>query len=183
MTDPDVLSLGNFEFIRLISSAEIAEKVEAVAKSIESDMRDDESPLFLCVLNGAFMFASDLLKNYNALCELAFVRISSYDGTQSTGTIKSFSGLDKNQVAGRTVIVVEDIVETGLTMNYLLNELKQCGAKDVRIAALFVKPQKLLHNVSVDYSCFEIGDEFIVGYGLDCDGLYRNLPAIYVKEN
>ena len=108
--------------------------------------------------------------------------MSSYNGANTTGKVTLYPGLDGEMLKGRRVVVVEDIVDTGLSMNYLLKDLRQYNPRTLDVAALFTKPSRLCHDVKVDYSCFEVPDAFIVGYGLDYDGLYRNLPAIYVKE-
>lgn len=182
MRDPEVIELNGSTFKRLISAKEIEEKIVLLARQIRSDMGNAEVPVFLCVLNGAFVFAADLVRNYEGLCEVQFLRMSSYSGTDSTGNVKMYPGLDGNKLKGRRVVVVEDIVDTGLSMNYLLKDLRQYQPRTLNLAALFTKPSRLCHDVKVDYSCFEIPDAFIVGYGLDYDGLYRNFPAIYVKE-
>ncbi|MBO4593124.1 MAG: hypoxanthine phosphoribosyltransferase [Bacteroidaceae bacterium] len=182
MNDPEIINLNNSTFRRLISAKEIEEKIALLAQQIRKDMGNAEVPVFLCILKGAFVFAADLVRNYDGLCELQFLRLSSYSGTDSTGEVKAYPGLDTDKLKGRRVVIVEDIVDTGLSMNYLLKDLRKYKPRTLDVAALFTKPSRLCHDVKVDYSCFEIPDAFIVGYGLDYDGLYRNLPAIYVKE-
>ena len=182
MKDPEILKLNGASFRRLISAKEIDEKVAELAKQIRVDMGNAEVPVFLCVLKGAFVFAADLVRNYEGLCELQFLRMSSYNGANTTGKVTLYPGLDSEMLKGRRVEVVADIVDTGLSMNYLLKDLRQYNPRTLDVAALFTKPSRLCHDVKVDYSCFEVPDAFIVGYGLDYDGLYRNLPAIYVKE-
>ena len=182
MKDPEILKLNGASFRRLISAKEIDEKVAELAKQIRVDMGNAEVPVFLCVLKGAFVFAADLVRNYEGLCELQFLRMSSYNGANTTGKVTLYPGLDGEMLKGRRVVVVEDIVDTGLSMNYLLKDLRQYNPRTLDVAALFTKPSRLCHDVKVDYSCIEVPDAFIVGYGLDYDGLYRNLPAIYVKE-
>lgn len=182
MNDPETLSLEGINFRRLISAEEIDLKIQSLASQIKTNMGNADHPIFLCILKGAFVFASDLVRHYQGLCEVEFIRISSYSGSDSTGKVKTYPGMDFRRLRGRRVIVVEDIVDTGLTMSYLLKKLQHYGPKTLEVAALFVKRSRLCHDVRVDYSCFEIPDAFIVGYGLDYDGLYRNLPAIYVKE-
>lgn len=182
MKDPERIQMNGSFFKRLISAQEIDEKIAVMAKQIKSDMGNAEIPVFLCILKGAFVFAADLVRNYEGLCELQFLRLSSYSGANSTGEVKKYPGIDLEKLRGRRVVIVEDIVDTGLSMNYLLKDLQQYEPKTLEIAAMFVKPSRLCHDVKVDYSCFEVPDAFIVGYGLDYDGLYRNLPAIYVKE-
>jgi len=182
MKDPEVLNIAGDTFTMLISAAEIQEKTAQLAQVIKTDMGEDDIPLFVCVLKGGFIFASDLIRYYDGLCEIDFIRVSSYAGTESTGKIKTFPGMDFDKVKGRRVIIVEDIIDTGLSMSFLKEELLKHGPKSFSIASLFVKPSRCVHTVKVDYKCFDIPDKFIVGYGLDCDEMFRNLPAIYVKE-
>ena len=134
--------------------------------------------LFLCVLNGAFVFASDLLKKITIDCEISFVKLSSYEGTKTTNTIREMIGLDQS-IEGRTIIIIEDIVDTGLTMDYTRKKLKKLGAIDVRIATLLFKPEAFKKDYALDYVGIAIPNKFIVGYGLDYDGYGRNLPDIY----
>lgn len=180
MKDPDKLSIGGKTLSLFIDSEEIKRRVNLLASQIENDYKG-RNPLFLCVLNGAFMFASDLLRAFHDNCEISFVKLSSYEGEDTTGKVKTLIGLNAD-IKGRYVVVVEDIVDTGLTMLGLLKQLHEKGPSDVKIASLFLKPEKLQHEVKVDYHCFSIPNRFIVGYGLDCDGLYRNLPAIYTMD-
>ena len=134
--------------------------------------------MFLAVLNGSFMFAADLLRGISIPCEIAFVRMSSYEGTSSTGKVKELLGLNED-ISGRSVVVVEDIVDSGLTMQHLLQTFQQKGPKQVKVASLLVKPGNLKVDLDIPYCCFEIPNEFIVGYGLDYDGYGRNLRDIY----
>lgn len=155
-------------------------QVKRVAAEINRDLADS-NPIFLCVLNGAFMFAGDLMKHVNIPSEISFVKLSSYSGTESTGRVKQLIGLS-DTLKGRTVVIVEDIVDTGLTMLRLLDLIREHEPKEVRICSLLVKPDKLKVNLHIDYVAMEIPNEFIVGYGLDYDGQGRNLPAIYTVE-
>lgn len=155
-------------------------QVKRVAAEINRDLADS-NPIFLCVLNGAFMFAGDLMKHVNIPSEISFVKLSSYSGTESTGRIKQLIGLS-DTLRGRTVVIVEDIVDTGLTMLRLLDLIREHEPKEVRICSLLVKPDKLKVDLHIDYVAMEIPNEFIVGYGLDYDGQGRNLPAIYTVE-
>lgn len=155
-------------------------QVKRVAAEINRDLADS-NPIFLCVLNGAFMFAGDLMKHVNIPSEISFVKLSSYSGTESTGRVKQLIGLS-DTLRGRTVVVVEDIVDTGLTMLRLLDLIREHEPKEVRICSLLVKPDKLKVDLHIDYVAMEIPNEFIVGYGLDYDGQGRNLPAIYTVE-
>lgn len=166
-----------------ISGEEIARAVERVARRISDDvMQDGDAPLFVVMLNGAFMFASDLLRDINTPCEVAFMRMKSYQGTASTGTVDLLQDLTVD-IEGRTVVVVEDIVETGNTMQALLQNLQARRPKCIKIATLLFKPAALRYNFKVDYAAFEIPEDFIVGYGLDYDEEGRNLKDIYVIDN
>ncbi|MGM9689199.1 MAG: hypoxanthine phosphoribosyltransferase [Alloprevotella sp.] len=165
------------EFTVSIPEAVILQRVAQVAEQINSDLKG-ENPLFLAVLNGSFMFAADLLRGINIPCEISFVRMASYEGTSSTGKVKELLGL-KEDISGRTIVVVEDIIDSGLTMEHLLQTLQQKGPKQVKVASLLVKPGNLKVDLDIPYCCFEIPNDFIVGYGLDYDGYGRNLRDIY----
>lgn len=165
------------EFTISISEEKIRERVRAVAAAISRDF-EGRKPIFLAVLNGSFVFAADLLRGVSIPCEVAFVRLSSYSGTSSTGNVRQLLGLDVS-LKERPVVVVEDIVDSGLTMQELLNILRKQEPEEIRIASLLVKPDNLQVPLSIDYRCFDIPSDFIVGYGLDYDGEGRNLPCIY----
>ncbi len=160
-----------------IPEAEIMRRVAEVAAQIDADMAG-RNPLFLAVLNGSFVFAADLLRGVTTPCEITFVRMSSYAGTESTGKVRELIGLTED-IAGRDVVIVEDIIDSGLTMVSLLDMLKAKNPKSVSIAALLVKPGNLKVQLDIPYCCFEIPNDFIVGYGLDYDGEGRNLRSIY----
>lgn len=170
------------EFELFISEEEINKSIDRVAKKIESELVDDD-PLFICVLNGSFMFASELMKRINIPCEITFVRVSSYDGTQSTGQLKEVYGLEM-EVENRTIILVEDIVDTGNTMKMMLKQFGKLNPKSIKIATLLFKPDALVHkDLRLEYVAMEIPSDFIVGFGLDYDGHGRNYPDIYkIKE-
>ncbi len=173
----DKVKVRDKEFSLFLTAEEIDKAVEQVAEMINADMQGKD-PLFLCVLNGAFIFASDLLKKVEVDCEISFVKLSSYVGTQTTNTVRELIGLDQ-VLTDRTVVVVEDIIDTGITMAYTLEKLRKLGASDVRIATLLFKPEAFKKNYPIDYVGIVIPNEFIVGYGLDYDGHGRNLPDIY----
>lgn len=161
-----------------------AEKIQQRVKEIASEINlqyDGKKPLFLGVLNGAFLFMADLFKNVNLECEISFIKVSSYSGTASSGNVKNLIGLNEN-ISGRHVIVVEDIVDTGDTMKYLLDELKKQNPSSVKLATILFKPEALKQDVKPDYVGFKIPPAFVVGYGLDYDGLGRNLNDIYVLK-
>lgn len=177
------IHIKNKTFHPYISGEEIARAVDRVARCIREDVRQEEgTPLFVVMLNGAFMFASDLLRAIDVPCEVAFMRMKSYQGTASTGTVDLLQDMHA-EISGRTVIVIEDIVDTGATMHALLEHLQRRRPKCVKIASLLFKPESLQYDVPVDYVAFEIPRDFIVGYGLDYDEEGRNLKDIYVIDN
>jgi hypoxanthine phosphoribosyltransferase len=165
------------KFSLSIKDVEIQAAVCRVAEAINRDL-EGKDPLFLCVLNGAFMFASDLMKNVHVPCQITFIKLSSYEGLYTTGTVKEIIGLNES-VVGRTVVVVEDIVDTGITMERILASLKAKGATEIRVATFLQKPDALQCDIQVDYVAMKIPNDFIVGYGLDYDGYGRNLKDIY----
>ena len=163
-----------------ISSAEIQKAVADVAKQINKDLKG-KKPLFLAVLNGSFMFAADLMKKINIECEISFVKVASYEGTQSTGNMKQLIGINED-IKGRTVVVIEDIVDTGNTIENIWNELNTMGVAELKVATLLFKPEAYTKTVPLDYVAIVIPNDFIVGYGLDYKGLGRNLEDIYVLD-
>ena len=173
----DTIQIKDKRFRTFITENEILKQVARVADEINRDLAD-ENPLFVSVLNGSFMFTSDLMKHLNMPCELSFVKLASYEGTSSTGKVKELVGLN-NDITGRTVVIVEDIVDTGFTMERLIETLRQRNPKDIRIATLLVKPDKLQVKLDIHYVSMNIPNDFIVGYGLDYDGLGRNYRDIY----
>lgn len=164
-----------------IPEAEILKRIQAVADRINKDM-EGKTPIFLAVLNGSFMFAADLMKMVTIPCEISFVKLASYEGTSSTGKIKKMIGINTD-LTGRNVIIVEDIVESGLTMQNMLDQLKEHNPASVSICTLLLKPEKLTVDLDIDYTVMEIPNDFIVGYGLDYDGEGRNLRHIYTVED
>ena len=165
------------KFRQSISSDEIQKNVKRVADEINRDYAGGDIR-FVGILNGAFMFAADLLKNIAVDCNIDFVKVSSYAGTSTTGEVKELIGLN-NDIAGKDVIIVEDIIETGITMSKVLEMLKGLGARSVKIAILVFKPESFKGDFKIDYIGFRLPKSFIIGYGFDYDGYYRNLPAIY----
>ena len=176
-----VIKLHDKYFVPYISEAQIQEAVQNVAKQIANDF-EDETPMFVVVLNGAFIFASDLVKQYPGNCEVSFVKLSSYYGLSSTGIVKTLLDVS-DKVEGKSVIVVEDIVDTGNTLEELVNMFSQLNIKQFKIAAMFYKSEAYDGDYKIDYVGMEIPDKFIVGYGLDYNELGRNLPEVYkIKE-
>ena len=165
------------QFAISIPEAEILTAVQRVADAINHDLEGKE-PLFLSVLNGAFMFTADLMKRITIPCEVSFIKLSSYEGTSSTGQVRQLMGLNQC-IKGRTVVIVEDIVDTGLTMQKLLELLQAQEPAEVHIATLLLKPDKLKAPLHIEYAAMQIPNDFIVGYGLDYDGFGRNYKDIY----
>lgn len=165
------------EFAVSIPEREILSQVARVAAEINRDYAGQE-PVFLVVLNGSFIFAADLLREVTLPCEIAFVKMTSYQGTSSTGTVREIMGLNVD-VTNRPVIIVEDIVDTGFTMAHMLELLKLHHPQSVNICSLLVKPGKLQVDLDIRYRCLEIPNDFIVGYGLDYDQQGRNTRDIY----
>ena len=163
-----------------ITRERIQARIEELAREITAEFAG-KKPLFLCVLNGAAPFASELFLNVETDAEITFIRLKSYEGTSSTGTVKEVMGLTED-IAGRPVIVVEDIVDTGNTIRRLVDDLEARNPAQVKIATLLFKPESLRCDVTPDYVGFAIPPKFIIGYGLDLDGLARNLKDIYVLK-
>jgi hypoxanthine phosphoribosyltransferase len=171
------ITVNGRNFVISISSAEIENAVVRIAEELNRDMAG-KNPLFLVLLNGAFVFASDLLRRFDHECNISFIKLASYRGTQTTACVKELIGLVEN-VNNRTVVIVEDIIDTGITVDKTIDILKKCGAADVKIAALLFKPKAFKKNFIIDYLGISIPNDFIVGYGLDYDGCGRNYPDIY----
>lgn len=165
------------EFVPYLAPAEIAEQVKRVASEINRDYAD-KKPLFIAILNGAFMFASDLFKEINVDAEICFIKLASYKGVKSTGQVVTAIGLDAD-IYHRDVIIVEDIVDTGKTLSHFLPQLAHHHPASLKIAALLHKPDAMLHPITIDYLGFTIPNKFVVGYGLDYEGLGRNIKEIY----
>ena len=171
------IMVHNKEFTKFIEASQIEEAVNKIASRINSDLAG-KNPLFLIVLNGAFMFAADLLKKITFPCQISFVKLSSYIGTSTTSAVRELIGLDE-VLSGRTVVIVEDIIDTGITMGVTIEKLKKLEAAEVYIATLLFKPNAFRMNYEIDYIGMEIPNDFIVGYGLDYDQQGRNYPDIY----
>lgn len=172
-----IITIHDKTFEPFIGEEIIQAAVENIAQQLMQDFKG-KTPLFLCVLNGSFMFASDLFKVYEGPAEISFIRLSSYKGTSTTEDIKTVIGLTE-EIAGRDLVVLEDIIDSGLTVLHLLEELDKHKPSSVRIATLLLKPKAMRTKITPDYVGMEIPNDFIVGYGLDYDGLGRNLKDIY----
>ena len=175
------MKIKELEFKKFISEADVQKKVKALAKQINADYKD-KTPVFLPILNGSFMFASDLVKEVSIPCRVSFVKVSSYQGTQTTGQLKTLIGLEESSF-NQDLIIIEDIVDTGLTLQKIVEELRSLGTKSVEVVSLLRKKQAREKNMETKYVGFEIEEEFVVGYGLDYDGLGRNLKDIYKSLN
>ncbi|HZJ74766.1 MAG TPA: hypoxanthine phosphoribosyltransferase [Perlabentimonas sp.] len=172
------VKLWDKEFRISYPANEIKKDVEAMAQDLSRDLANEENPLFLSVLNGSFVFTADFVRNLKFPCEISFVKLASYQGTKTTGTVNQLIGLTEN-IEGRTVVILEDIVDTGITLGKLVDTLNSFNPKAVKIATLLFKPDSYKGKVKIDYVGRNIPNEFIVGYGLDYDGLGRNLADIY----
>lgn len=173
----DIVKIKDKTFKISIPEAEILKHVKEVADRINHDMAG-KNPLFLSVLNGSFMFAADLMKMITIPCEISFVKLASYQGVISTGSVKEVIGINED-LSGRTIIIIEDIVDTGLTMKRMIESIGTRNPESVHICTLLLKPEKLQEKLDVEYVAMEIPNDFIVGYGLDYDQQGRNLRDIY----
>ena len=176
-----VVKIKDKSFETSITEAEIKQRVKAVAEQINHDMAG-KNPLLLAVLNGAFVFAADLMRELTIPCEISFVKLASYQGVTSSGTVKEVIGINEN-LSGRTVIIVEDIVESGLTMKRMIESIGTRNPASVHICTLLLKPDRLKVPLTIDYVAFRIPNDFILGYGLDYDQQGRQLKDIYTLKN
>lgn len=171
------MQVKDLQFRQFINKSKVQEQVRVLAQQINSDYQD-KTPVFLPILNGSFIFAADLIKQIEIQCTVSFVKTSSYSGTASTGQLKTLIGLDAS-LFNQDVIIIEDIVDTGLTLQKIIEELRGLGTKSVQVVTLLRKQPAREKRIDVKYVGFEIEDEFVLGYGLDYDGLGRNLKEIY----
>ena len=172
-----IVKIKDKTFEKSISAEEIAKRVKELAQQLSKDF-EGKNPLFLAVLNGSFIFAADLMREITIPCEISFVKLASYQGTTSTGKIKEVIGINED-LSGRTVVIVEDIVESGLTMKRMIETLGTRNPASVHICTLFVKREKLQVDLDIEYAAFSIPNAFIVGYGLDYDQQGRQLKEVY----
>ena len=172
-----IIRVHDKEFEPYLSAEQIASKIKGIAGQINEDYAD-KRPLFIAILNGSFMFASDLFKAISIEAEICFIKLASYKGTRSTGHVITAIGLDVDLI-GRHVVIIEDIVDTGKTLSEFLPQLEHQQPASLRIAALLHKPEATVYPISVDYLGFAVPNKFLLGYGLDYDGLGRNLASIY----
>ena len=179
MDHEGLISIKDLHFKKMFDSKVIQEKVSELGDLITKDYQGMK-PVFISVLNGAFIFCSDLVRATSVDCEIEFMKLSSYQGLQTTGNIKMHFGLE-NEIKGRDIILVEDIVDKGHTINYLHEYINKLSPGSLKIASLLYKPDACEYDLKIDYVGFEIPQEFVVGYGLDYDGIGRNLNHIYSK--
>lgn len=175
-----VVKINGKTFETFISEKEIKERVAELAGRLSKDLAG-KNPLFLAVLNGSFIFAADLMRAMTIPCEISFVKLASYQGTTSTGKVKEVIGINED-LSGRTVVIVEDIVESGQTMHRMIETLGTRNPASVHICSLFVKPDKLETDLPIEYAAFSIPNDFIVGYGLDYDQQGRQLREVYALK-
>jgi hypoxanthine phosphoribosyltransferase len=175
------MQLHDLSFQPLLNAHQIQHRVSAIANNL-SISYENKCPLFIAVLNGAFVFASDLLRAFNGSCEIAFVKLESYSGTSSSGMVQTILGLNQS-IEGRDVIIIEDIVDSGRTLHLFINSLKLQKPNSICTVALLFKPKAIQFPVQLDHVGFELPNDFVVGYGLDYNGLGRNLPDLYVLPN
>lgn len=172
------INIHNKLFHQYITEDEIVNRVKEIATEL-SEKYKDKNPVFVVVLRGAFMFASDILKKFNHPCEIEFVKLSSYTGMQSTGKINMLLPLKEEIIKNRDVIIIEDIVDSGLTMDFFISYVNGLQPNSVSLISFLLKPDNLKKDVKIDIVGFTIPDLFVIGYGLDYDGEGRNLSAVY----
>jgi hypoxanthine phosphoribosyltransferase len=172
-----MIKVKDKSFILFLDEKTIQKRITELGFEISRDF-ESKNPVIVGVLNGSFMFLSDLSKKITIEAEVTFIKISSYSGESSTGKVKNLIGLD-SKLEGRHVIVVEDIVDTGLSMQHLTQQLLEINPASISLVTLLYKPEALKYNIPLDYVGFEIPNKFVVGYGLDYDGFGRNIPEIY----
>ena len=173
--------VNNKTFQPFISSEEILERIKEMGNQIDTDYRG-KRPLFLAILNGSFMFASDLFKSISIEAEICFIKLASYKGTSSSGNVITSIGLDES-LANRHVVIIEDIIDTGNTLHQFLPQIQNQQPASLKIASLLNKPTAIKYPIEIDYLGFSVPDKFLLGFGLDFDGLGRNLSQIYQIVN
>jgi hypoxanthine phosphoribosyltransferase len=172
-----IIKVHDKQFQPYIGTNELQLRIREMAAQLNKDLAG-EKPLFIAILNGSFMFAADLFKYLTIEAEISFIKLVSYKGTKSTGNVVTSIGLDED-LYGRTVVILEDIVDTGKTLHRFLPQLEHQQPKKMLITALLTKPEALAYPIKIDYLGFSVPNKFLLGYGLDYDGLGRNLPEIY----
>ncbi len=175
--DPGTVNAHGLSFNLMISSGELQTRIKALAEELTNDFKE-KNPLFIGILNGAFIFCADLTRSCDMICEVAFMKLSSYKGMASTGDVATVLGLDR-PIKDRNVIIVEDIIDTGVTLHKLLPDLQAMEPASITICALLVKPEAVQHPLEIHYAGFEIENKFVIGYGLDYNEHGRSLAGIY----
>jgi hypoxanthine phosphoribosyltransferase len=171
------IQLHDKQFAPYIDAASIEERIKEIAKQIDADYKQ-ERPLFIGILNGSFLFAADLFRHLTIEAEISFIKLASYKGTSSTGNVITAIGLEED-LSNRHIVIIEDIIDTGKTLHSFMHELNNRAPKSIKIASFLTKPSALQFPIRADYVGFEIPNKFVVGYGLDYDGLGRNIPSLY----
>lgn len=172
------VTLHDKSFRPFLTEKEIKDAIKQLAKKLQKDYQD-ENPIFIGILNGSFLFTADLVREFDGNCEVTFLRMASYEGTASTGNVQTVLGI-KEDIKDRNVIIIEDIVDTGNTVEKLYEVLSKEQPSSLKIATLLFKPNAYKKDIPIDYVAITVGNEFLVGYGLDYDGLGRNLKDIYI---
>lgn len=173
-----VIKLHDLYFTPFISASEIDKIVSSLVKQVTEDLPKNEVPLFIGILNGSFLFASDFIRKFKGNCEVSFVKLSSYQGIKSSEIVNQLIGINED-ISNKTIIILEDIIDTGATLHKIYDIFKTKNIKELKIATLFFKPDVYKKELPINYIGKNIDDIFIVGYGLDYNGLGRNLPSIY----
>ncbi|MVT10804.1 hypoxanthine phosphoribosyltransferase [Chitinophaga tropicalis] len=172
-----VIQVHDKKFQPYIGEQQLQERIREISAALSNDLKG-KKPLFIAILNGSFMFAADVFKNLTIEAEISFIKLVSYKGTKSTGNVVTSIGLDED-LYGRTVVILEDIVDTGKTLSQFLPQLEHQQPEKLLIASLLTKPEAMKYPIKIDYLGFSVPNKFLLGYGLDYDGLGRNLPEIY----
>jgi hypoxanthine phosphoribosyltransferase len=172
------MQIHDLNFQPLLSATQILCRVQEIAAQL-SDQYKTKCPLFISILNGAFVFAADLIKSYSGPCEITFVKIQSYSGTSSSGILQTVLGLEQS-IEGRDLIILEDIIDSGKTLHFFIDSLQQQKPHSICTVSLLYKPNAIQFPIHLDYVGFEIANDFVIGYGLDYNGLGRNLPDLHV---
>ena len=171
------MKIKDKSFKILIQEEDLQDKIAKMAEAINLDFKG-KSPLFIGILNGSFMFVGDIMKHISLPCKVSFIKVASYNEMESSGSVRELIGLSEN-IFKQDVIILEDIIDSGTTMSSVIGQFKERGASSVTVATLLLKPKALKINLDIKYIGFEIDNKFVVGYGLDYDGLGRNTGAIY----
>jgi len=174
------MKILDLEFKLYLNRSEILQQVRKISESIKQDYKDKD-PLFLSILNGSFIFAADLFREINMPSQISFIKLSSYSQVTSTGKVKELIGLNDN-VFNRNLIIIEDIIDSGLTLQHVCAALQDLGPASIEIATLFLKPESFHMGFDIKYIGFSIPNDFIVGYGMDYEGYGRNLPDVYINK-